>query len=374
VRHGTSSVLDVIAVGDREIVMTRRFAAPRSLVFDALTTPELLLRWMHGPEGWRMVRCDVDPTVGGRYRYVWRGPNGERMTANGVFREITYPERLVTTEQFDDDWTGGEVVSVSELVADDGTTVLRHTATYTSRSARDAALESGMKHGVEASYAHLDDVLADHDRNADPMGADDNGTGVNDVLDRYLARADAFENKVAQVQPEQWNNPSPCDDWDARGVLQHCLDMHAAMLRPLGRSLSDTPPVDDDPLGAFRSARTSIEAVLRDQTLSRIRCDTPNGPMSAAAHIDAVASEDLVIHGWDLSRATDQDDAIDPREAERLWADLDAMPDDLLDKYRTPGAFGLGIVVYGPEVPVPADAPLQDRLLGRLGRDPGWTN
>lgn len=160
VRQKTSRDLQVTAVGDRQVVMTRRFAAPRSLVFDALITPELLLRWMHGPEGWRMVSCEVDPTEGGRYRYVWRGPSGEHMTAEGVFREIVHPERFVTTELFDDNWTGGEVVSVFELTADDDMTVLTNTATYTSRAARDAALESGMEHGVEASYAHLDRLLA----------------------------------------------------------------------------------------------------------------------------------------------------------------------------------------------------------------------
>lgn len=206
------------------------------------------------------------------------------------------------------------------------------------------------------------------------MSTQGNDTDVNDVLDRYLVRADAFENKVANVRPEQWNNPSPCHDWDARGVVQHCLDMHAAMLRPLDRSLRDAPAVDDDPLAAFRSARTDIGTVLGDPTLAGIHCDTPSGTMSAAAHIDAVASEDLIVHGWDLARATDQDDTIDPNEVERLWADLDALPDDLLDTYRTPGAFGPGMVVYGPEVPVPVDAPLQDRLLGRIGRDPNWTS
>ena len=106
------------AVGDRQIVMTRGFAAPPSLVFDALVTPSLLLQWMHGPAGWRMVECDFDATEGGRYRYLWRGPNGQSMTAKGVVREIIRPTRLVTVELFDDNWTGGEVTAVIELTAD----------------------------------------------------------------------------------------------------------------------------------------------------------------------------------------------------------------------------------------------------------------
>lgn len=196
---------------------------------------------------------------------------------------------------------------------------------------------------------------------------------VAGVIDRYRRRAEAFEHKIANVRPDQWHNPSPCHDWDARGVVSHCLDMHAAMLRPLGRSLSDASPVSDDPLAAFRSARVDLEVVLTNPALAATQCETPNGPMTAATHIDAVASEDLVIHGWDLARATGQDDTIDPDELELLWGGLQALPPDLLDKYRTPGAFGEGITVYGPEVPVPAHAPLQHRVLGAMGRDPNWS-
>jgi uncharacterized protein YndB with AHSA1/START domain len=152
---------DVRRVGDRQIVMTRRFAAPPALVFDALVTPALLLGWMHGPPGWRMVDCEVDATEGGHYWYMWHGPDGESMTAEGVIQQIARPARLVVTERFDDNWTGGEVTSVFELAGDGDGTVLTNTSTYTSRSARDAACASGMERGVEASYAHLDRVLAD---------------------------------------------------------------------------------------------------------------------------------------------------------------------------------------------------------------------
>lgn len=201
----------------------------------------------------------------------------------------------------------------------------------------------------------------------DPASGD-----VAEVIARYERRAGAFEHKIANVTPDEWTNPSPCGDWDARGVVQHCLDMHAAMLAPLSRSLRDAPGVDDDPLAAFRSARADIEAILSDPNLAAVRCDTPTGSMTIAAHIDTVASEDLIVHGWDLARATGQDDTIDPAEAEHLWNGLNALPAGRLDLYRTPGAFGPDIIVYGPEVPIPTAAPLQHRLLGALGRDPNW--
>ena len=81
-------------------------------------------------------------------------------------------------------------------------------------------------------------------------------------------------------------------------------------------------------------------------------------------------SDDIVLHCWDLARATGQDDTIDPDDLRRLWLSNNAIPPEVLERLRTPGAFGPGVVVFGPEVPVSADAPLQDRLLGMIGRNP----
>jgi len=195
---------------------------------------------------------------------------------------------------------------------------------------------------------------------------------MNEIADRYRARADAFQRKVAAVRPDQWSNQSPCEDWKARDVVGHIIDMHGVMLRPLDRQLSPSPSVADDPLGAFTSARADIESVLDDPELAGIESDTPGGGrMTVEQHIDEVASADLVIHGWDLARATEQDDTIDPEEVERAWSASVSLPPEMLEMMRTPGAFGPGVKVFGPEVNVPEDAPLQDRLLGLLGRDPG---
>ncbi|MGI8625049.1 MAG: TIGR03086 family metal-binding protein [Geodermatophilaceae bacterium] len=190
---------------------------------------------------------------------------------------------------------------------------------------------------------------------------------MNEIAERYRQRADAFEHKIAAVRPEQWSNQSPCQDWTARDVVGHIVGMHAVMLRPLDRPPSPAPTVQDDPLAAFRSARADIEAVLDNPDLAATQVDTPMGAMTAESNIDGVVSEDMVIHGWDLARATDQDDTIDPYELERMWPGVQMIGPEL----RTPGAFGPGIVVFGPEVTISEDAPLQDRVLGLLGRDPG---
>jgi uncharacterized protein (TIGR03086 family) len=195
---------------------------------------------------------------------------------------------------------------------------------------------------------------------------------MSEIADRYRRHADAFERKVVPVRPEQWANQSPCEAWDARGVVGHIVVMHGVMLRPLDRELSPAPSVADDPVGAFRAARADIEAVLDDPALADRECDTPNGRMTVEQQIGDVVSDDLVLHGWDLARATGQDDTMDPDDVERLWAITTAIPPELMEKYRTPGAFGPGVEVFGPEVKVSEDATLQDRLLGLIGRDPGW--
>jgi uncharacterized protein (TIGR03086 family) len=196
---------------------------------------------------------------------------------------------------------------------------------------------------------------------------------VSAAADRYRRRAGAFEQKVAAVRPEQWANPSPCAAWTARDVVDHIVFMHGVMLRPLGRSLTPAPSVAEDPLAAVRAARADVEAVLGDPALAATECDTPGGRMTMEQHVDAVVSADLPEHGWDLARATGQDDTIDPDDVEALWAVTTAIPADVMERYRTPGAFGPGVEVFGPEVPVPGDASQQDRLLGLIGRDPQWT-
>ncbi|MFI7535380.1 TIGR03086 family metal-binding protein [Streptosporangium sp. NPDC049376] len=192
---------------------------------------------------------------------------------------------------------------------------------------------------------------------------------MSDIATRYRTRADIFAAKIAAVEPGRWSDPSPCEEWTARDVVGHIIDMHAVMLRPLGRSLSPAPSVAQDPLAAFTAARADVEALLDDPATAERKVDTPTGNMSVEQHIDQVASADMVLHGWDLSRATGQDDTIDPAEVEAMWPHAQYIPDEM----RIPGAFGPGVVVLGPEVEVPDDAPLQHRLLGLFGRDPNWS-
>jgi uncharacterized protein YndB with AHSA1/START domain len=152
--------LKVTSAGDREIVMTRSFDAPRRLVFEAITKPDLIVRWLTGPPGWTMNVCEIDLVVGGRYRYGWQNVDGSTMAMGGVYREIVVPERVVATEKFDDAWYPGEALGTFALVEQGGRTTLTQTVRYESRAARDSVLKSPMESGVAASYDKLAEVLA----------------------------------------------------------------------------------------------------------------------------------------------------------------------------------------------------------------------
>lgn len=157
----SAGALKVTARGEREIVMTRDFDAPRELVFDALTKPELVKQWLLGPSGWSMPVCEIDLKVGGTYRYVWRrDSDGTEMGMDGVYREIVPPERIVHTESFDDPWYPGEAVITTALIEKGGRTTLTATMLYESREARDAVLASPMESGVAQSYDRLEKLLA----------------------------------------------------------------------------------------------------------------------------------------------------------------------------------------------------------------------
>jgi uncharacterized protein YndB with AHSA1/START domain len=151
-------ILKVTTPSDREIVLTRAFDAPRRLVFEAFTKPELLKRWLLGPPGWEMVVCEVAAKVGDPYRYVWRHTDGRQFGMHGVCREFAPPERIVNTELMDG--YPSESVVTTVLIEQGGKTTLTTTVVYASREVRDAMIKSGMERGVAASYDRLAALLA----------------------------------------------------------------------------------------------------------------------------------------------------------------------------------------------------------------------
>lgn len=142
---------------DVEVEMKRSFHAPRTLVWDAFTRPEHLRQWMLGPDGWALTVCDMDLRPGGAWTYVWRRGDETEMAMQGEFVEVAPPERLVHTERWGGDWP--ETVNTLVLTEQDGWTTMSHRMRFPDRAARDAAMQSGMPDGADASYARLETLL-----------------------------------------------------------------------------------------------------------------------------------------------------------------------------------------------------------------------
>jgi uncharacterized protein YndB with AHSA1/START domain len=156
----STETLKVTTPSDREIAMTRVFDAPRNLVFEANTKPDLLKRWLGMQNGWSLAVCEIDLKVGGNYRYIWRRANQPEMGMGGVYREIVTDERIVATERFDDPWYEGEAINTVTFVEQDGKTTLTMTLLYSSKETRDNVLKSPMETGVAASFNKLEELLA----------------------------------------------------------------------------------------------------------------------------------------------------------------------------------------------------------------------
>lgn len=150
--------LTITTPTDREVMMSRVFDAPPHLVFDALTRPELLKRW-YGPKGWTLDICEIDLTVGGKWRFVSRNPAGKVIGQYGTYVEIVPAERLVNTESWED-WDPGETLVTTTLAEQDDQTLLTSRMLFPSQEVRDIVLKSGLEHGAAENYEKLDEALA----------------------------------------------------------------------------------------------------------------------------------------------------------------------------------------------------------------------
>jgi uncharacterized protein YndB with AHSA1/START domain len=148
---------------DREILVTRRFNAPRALVWKAWTQPAYLARWW-GPQGWTLPVCNVDLRPGGKWQYCMAGPQGEESCGLAIYHEIVEPERLVYTDYFADA-QGNPVPNMPEsrvtihLTENDGMTLLNSTMLYPAKEDRDRIIQMGMQEGMTESLNRLDEVL-----------------------------------------------------------------------------------------------------------------------------------------------------------------------------------------------------------------------
>jgi uncharacterized protein (TIGR03086 family) len=177
------------------------------------------------------------------------------------------------------------------------------------------------------------------------------------IADRYRRNAADFTAKVASVPPDRWTSPSPCEGWDARGVVEHVVQSEAMFFGFVGRDIGPLPDVADDPLAAWHAVRDQMQASLDDVELADAEFEGVSGRTTFAEAVDRFVSSDLPIHGWDLARAAGLDDTIDPAEVKRGLREFPKFGDML----RGPN-------VCGPAIEPPPDADEQTRLLNFLGR------
>jgi len=147
--------------GKQEIVITREFDAPRELVFKAFTDPELYRQWL-GPRKYTMVLEEFEPEFGGKYRYIHRDNDGNEYTFHGVYHEVTSPERIIDTFEFEGLPEAGhvslETITFVKLPGDK--TKITIQAVFQSVADRDGMLQSDMESGVKDSHDRLAELLA----------------------------------------------------------------------------------------------------------------------------------------------------------------------------------------------------------------------
>ena len=181
---------------------------------------------------------------------------------------------------------------------------------------------------------------------------------MSETADRYRKVAAAFTERAEQVPADAWDHPAPCEGWVARDIVRHIVDTLDYFFGEK-RVAGDLPSVDEDPVGAWKAARDQILKALDDPALATMEVDSPMGRMTFEQLVGIDGVGDVLVHTWDLARATGLDETLDPAEVSRLLAVMQPM-DELM---RSSDAFG-------PRVEVPDDADEQTKLIAFTGRTP----
>lgn len=184
---------------------------------------------------------------------------------------------------------------------------------------------------------------------------------MSDSAERFRRLAADFTSRAEAVPADAWDNPAPCEGWLAKDVVRHVVEWVPGFFSNLGFAPITAPDVDRDPAGAWAALRDAIQSRLddperRDEEFEMHRF----GRLQFAAAIDQFVTPDVLVHTWDLARATGLDERLDPAEVHAFYEGISQADEELL---RGSGQFG-------PRVDVPADADEQAKLLGWLGRQP----
>ena len=178
---------------------------------------------------------------------------------------------------------------------------------------------------------------------------------------RWRNLSDQLTARIETVPADAWDNPSPCEGWVARDVVRHLADwMPALYLGSIGLPVPDGPSVEIDPVGTWAAADKAIQSVLDDPELSQRMTQSPAGAMTVEQLIEFTGLMDLLIHAWDLARATGQDESLDADEVHYFLSGIEPGHEEAM----------VASGHYKPSVRLPADADEQSRLLAFTGRQP----
>jgi uncharacterized protein (TIGR03086 family) len=184
---------------------------------------------------------------------------------------------------------------------------------------------------------------------------------MSEISERYRRVSEAMTRRVEAVPDDAWHDPSPCAGWDARDVVRHMVGWMPELLAAgAGVQLPACPSVDDDPVAAWTCLTSGIQGLLDDPQIAAARFSHPQaGDHSVEDAIAMFILGDVLIHTWDVARATGGDERLDVDEVHRMLSGVEPY-DEML---RASGQ-------YGPRVTVPEDADEQSRLIAFMGRQP----
>ena len=183
---------------------------------------------------------------------------------------------------------------------------------------------------------------------------------MSDIADRYRNVAAQFTKRVEAVPGDAWDNPAPCEGWVARDVVGHLVEwLPAFFFGTWDIATESIPSVGVSPVDAWAAVNGAIQCALDDPAVAQSERDVRFGRASFENTIDMICTADVLIHTWDLARATGLDETLDPAEVHRFVESMEPMDQLLRDSGQ-----------YGPRVAVSADADEQTRLIAFLGRQP----
>jgi uncharacterized protein (TIGR03086 family) len=183
---------------------------------------------------------------------------------------------------------------------------------------------------------------------------------MSEISERYLKVATQFTQRVDAVPIDAWDHPAPCDGWVARDVVRHLVEwVPDFFFVTWNIAAPPVPAVDDDPVGAWGVVDGTIRAALADPEIATAPRTTRMGPSTFEQSLDMICTPDVLVHTWDLARATGLDETLDADEVHRFVESMEPMDQLLRDSGH-----------YGPRVAVADDADEQTRLIAFLGRRP----